>query len=47
MRPTGGGIFFERTSVLERRFESSNEDSNSKIVFALIEIQLNPSCWGE
>ena len=42
MRPTGGGIFFERTSVFERRFESSNEDSNSKIVFALIAIQLNP-----
>ena len=38
----GGGIFFERTSVFERRFESSNEDSNSKIVFALIAIQLNP-----
>ena len=42
MRPTGGGIFFERTSVFERRFESSNEDSNSNIVFALIAIQLNP-----
>ena len=42
MRPTGGGIFFERTSVFERRFESSNEDSNSKTVFALIAIQLNP-----
>ena len=42
MRPTGGGIFFERTSVFERRFEYSNEDSNSKIVFALIAIQLNP-----
>ena len=42
MRPAGGGIFFERTSVFERRFESSNEDSNSKIVFALIAIQLNP-----
>ena len=38
----GGGVFFERTSVFERRFESSNEDSNSKIVFALIAIQLNP-----
>ena len=42
MRPTGGSIFFERTSVFERRVESSNEDSNSKIVFALIAIQLNP-----
>ena len=42
MRPTGGGIFFERTSVFERRFGSSNEDSNSKTVFALIAIQLNP-----
>ena len=42
MRPTGGGIFFERTSVFQRRFESSNEDSNSKIVFALIAIQSNP-----
>ena len=42
MRPTGDGIFFERTSVFERRFESSNEDLNSKIVFALIAIQLNP-----
>ena len=42
MRPTGGGIFFERTSVFEGRFESSNEDSNSKTVFALIAIQLNP-----
>ena len=42
MRPTGGGIFFERTSVFERRIESSNEDSNWKIVFALIAIQLNP-----
>ena len=42
MRPTGGGIFFEQTSVFERRFESSNEDSHSKIVFALIAIQLNP-----
>ena len=42
MRPSGRGILFERTSVFERRFESSKEDSNSKIVFALIEIQLNP-----
>ena len=42
MGPTWGGIFFERTSVLERRFESSNEDSHSKIVFALIAIQFNP-----
>ena len=42
MRPTGGGIFFERTAVFERRFVSLNEDSNSRIVFALIEIQLNP-----
>ena len=42
MRPTRGGIFFERTSVFERRFESSNEESNSKIVFALIAIQFNP-----
>ena len=42
MRPTGGGIFFERTSVFKRSFESSNKDSNSKIVFALIAIQLNP-----
>ena len=42
MRPTGWGIFFERTSVFERRFQSSNEDSNSKTVFALIAIQLNP-----
>ena len=42
MRPTGGGIFFERTSVFERSLKSSNEDSNWKIVFALIAIQLNP-----
>ena len=42
MRRTGGGIFFEQTSVFERRFESSNEDSNSKTVFAFIAIQLNP-----
>ena len=42
MRPSGGVILFQRTSVFERRFESSNEDSNSKIVFALIAIQLNP-----
>ena len=42
MRPTRGGIFFERTSVFERRLESSNEDSTSKIVFALIPNQLNP-----
>ena len=42
MRPTGGVFFFERTSVFERRFESLNEDSNSKTVFALIAIQLNP-----
>ena len=42
MRANGKDIFFERTSVLERRFESSNEDSNSKIVFPLIAIQLNP-----
>ena len=42
MRPTGGDIFFEGTSVFERRFESLNEDWNSKSVFALIEIQLNP-----
>ena len=41
MRPTGGGIFFEQTSVFRRRFKSKNEDSNSKIVFALIAIQLN------
>ena len=41
-RPTGGGIFFERISVFERRFESSNEDSNLKIVIALIAIQSNP-----
>ena len=41
-RPTWGGIFFERTSVFERRFESSKEDSNWKIVFAFIAIQLNP-----
>ena len=42
MRPTRGGIFFERTSVFERRFESSNEDLNSKIVFAVIAFQLYP-----
>ena len=42
MRPTGGDIFFERTAVFERRFESLNEDSISKIVFALIAFQLNP-----
>ena len=42
MSPTRGGISFQRTSVLERRFESSKEYSNSKIVFALIAIQLNP-----
>ena len=42
MRPTGGDIFFERTSVFEGRFESSNEDSNLRIIFALIAIQLNP-----
>ena len=38
MRLTGGGVFFERTSVFERRFKSSND---SEIVFALIAIQLN------
>ena len=42
MRPTGGGIFFERTSIFEQRFESSNEDSNPKIEFASIAIRLNP-----
>ena len=42
MRPTRGGIFFQRTSVFERRFEFPNEDLNPEIVFALIAIQLNP-----
>ena len=32
-----GGIFFERTSVFERRFESSNEDSNLRTKIRIFE----------